>query len=77
MTPEEHELVARMFAKQFRYFELLITVLQSREILQSGDLAAFLALVKSDNERSAAALLAVKGDYQQAAKDIGLTLTFP
>jgi len=77
MTPEEHELIARMFAKQLRYFEVLIRILQSREIVEGDDLSAFLALVKSDHERSVAALRSVKGDFQLIAKEIGLAVRFP
>lgn len=77
MTPEEHELMTRMFNKQFRYLELLLRILQSRDLLEDGDIGAFLALVNDDQARNASSLLAVKGDYLRAAKDIGLKVTFP
>lgn len=77
MTPQEHELITRMFAKHLRYFELVLRILQSREIVEAGDIGAFLALVNSDQEHIASALLSAKGDYQRSAKEIGLTVTFP
>jgi hypothetical protein len=77
MTPEEHQLMARMFAKQFQYIELLIRILQSRDIVQGDDLTAFLALVQSDLKRNERALQSVKVDYQKAAKEIGLSVRFP
>jgi hypothetical protein len=77
MTPQEHELMATMFAKQLRYIELLVQILQSREIIEGDDLAAFLSLVRSDERNNAAALRAAKAEYRKAAKEIGLRVGFP
>jgi hypothetical protein len=77
MTPQEHELIARMFAKQFRYIELLVNILQSRDIIEGDDLAAFLSALRADAERDAFALQSAKAEYRRLAKDIGLAVTFP
>ncbi len=77
MTPQEHELVATLFAKQLRYIELLIDILQSREVIGDDDLAAFLALLHSKKTNNAAALRAAKAEYRKAAKEIGLRVSFP
>ena len=57
--------------------ELLVTILQSREIIEGDDLAAFLSAVHSEAKRDASALRAVKGEYRKSAKNIGLAVTFP
>jgi hypothetical protein len=76
MTPQEHELMATMFAKQLRYIELLVQILRSRGIVEGDDLAAFLSLVRADQGNKTAALRAAKAEYRKAAKEIGLMVSF-
>jgi hypothetical protein len=77
MTPEEHQLITIMLAKQFQYTEMLIRILQSRGIVEGDDLSAFLSLVRADQRHSVPLLQAMKGDYRKVAKEIGLRVTFP
>ena len=37
MTPEEHELVARLFARQLEYTKMLMELLRSRGIVEGDD----------------------------------------
>lgn len=77
MTPEEHLLIAAMLAKQFQYTEMLIRLLQSRGLIEGDDLSAFLAFVREDQTHNERRLLSMKGEYQRAAKEIGLKVKFP
>jgi hypothetical protein len=77
VTPEEHELIVRMFAKYSSYIEFLLRILQSREVIEDGDIGAFLAMVRSDQDRISRGLLSVKGDYLRFAEEIGLDVKFP
>jgi hypothetical protein len=77
MTPEEHQLVVNMLAKQFHYIELLIRILHNKELLKDDDLPALLYVSRADEQRNAQLLRVVKGEYMKSAKEIGLKVTFP
>jgi hypothetical protein len=77
MTPQEHELVARMFAKQLHYTKLLIEILHSKEVLEGDDLAAFLSVSRADPARNSEVIEVAKKEYRKAAKEIGLRVSFP
>ena len=77
MTPQEHELVARLFARQLEYTKMLIEILRSHEIVKNDDDRAFVSFVREGSPRSAAALRAARGEYRKTAKEIGLTVSFP
>jgi hypothetical protein len=43
MTHQEHQLMVGLVAKQLQLIKALAALLKSREILDDGDLAAFMA----------------------------------
>jgi hypothetical protein len=51
MTPEEHQLVIEMFKRQTIIYAGLVKALQSRGILDEGDLHAFDALVSASSRQ--------------------------
>ena len=78
MTPQEHELLARMFATQMEYTKMLIELLRSRGIAESDDdYQAFVSLVREGGSHSEHALRAARAQYLRTARDIGLPVSFP
>jgi hypothetical protein len=77
MTPQEHELIARMFARQMEYTKTLIEIIRSRGIAQDDDYKAFVSLVREGGPYSERALRASKAEYRKTATDIGLKVSFP
>ena len=77
MKPEEHRLIIEMFKQQTLIYAGLVKALQSRGMLDEGDLHAFNALVSAsfrqsleqnveENYRSTAAILGVQTDLLDA-----------
>ena len=73
MTTEEHRLIVEMFKQQMRVISTLIAVLQSRGILEKGDLDAYDALQSADEPQVNALEGEVEAIYQRFAKVLGVT----
>jgi hypothetical protein len=73
MTPQEHELMLLMFAKQHEAIGILIDVLKSRNILTSDDDKAFAHVVHFDQKRLLQFTVQAWADYQKFAAQLGIT----
>ncbi len=68
MTQKEHQLMITMLAQQFQALTLIVEILQSRDVLQGDDLAAFASLPQAPLP----ALFHVADSYRQVAQLLGV-----
>jgi len=72
MTPEEHQLMITMWAKQYQQLKVVVEILKSRGLLEGDDPLAFATLVHSDVAANRALLQESATIYLQTAKEIGV-----
>lgn len=77
MTTAEHQLIVEMFKNQRLIFDILIELLKSRGVVQSGDLAAFDALVSQSEAHRDELERQVGEEYQRSATILGVQTGLP
>lgn len=77
MTPTEHRLVLEMFKQQTRVISTLTAVLESRGILEKGDLEAYDALQSADELQVDELEGEVATMYERFAEALGVKTGLP
>lgn len=72
MTPEEHALMVAILANQLQFTKAILEILNSRGLIESGDLGAFLALVQHHQKASEPLLESARQLYLAAAQHLGI-----
>jgi hypothetical protein len=76
MTAKEHELIVNMLAFQTATLKALCQVLESKGILEPGDLSAFAFVVGSEEQRDMGTVKTIASVYAQMAQKLGMNLQF-
>lgn len=71
MTIEEHEMMIAVLVQQLQLTKSILELLKSRDLLDSGDLAAFLSLTQTQ-EAGESLVDAAHQLYHRAAKHAGV-----
>jgi hypothetical protein len=71
VTKQEHELIFGLFALQMQLFGMIVEVLQSRDIVDPGDVSAFAALAMDQMRPHIGAFFEM---YCSIAKQVGVEL---
>jgi len=77
MKSDEHILMVHMFARQMMLFQSLLEILKSRGVLQRGDIEAFEALVREEEQEHLEIFHAVVNQYQAFARELGIQEGLP
>jgi hypothetical protein len=77
MTHEEHKLMLFMFVKQMALFRALIESLKSKGLLETDDLQAYEALIRSTDAMSKPVFDEVAGYYSGFATSLGIADQLP
>jgi hypothetical protein len=72
MTPKDHKLMMAVLVTQLQLFKALIEILNSRGLLETGDMAAFLALIQSQQQATESLVVAAIQIYKTAATLVGV-----
>jgi hypothetical protein len=72
MTPQEHELMIIMLAKQRQFIKVLVELLRKKGIAQQEDLPAFEFSVQGDSALRGELFYETRSSYSQAAKVLGI-----
>jgi hypothetical protein len=72
MTPEEHALMVAILANQLQFTKAVLEILNSRDLVEEGDLGAFLALVQHHQQASEPILETARQLYLAAAQQLGI-----
>jgi hypothetical protein len=72
MTPKEHALMLGVLVTQLQLMRALIEMLNSRGIIETGDMGAFMALVQSQKAETSSLVDAAHELYLAAAKTVGV-----
>lgn len=73
MTDKEHALIMMMFTRQSMYIQMLLDLLENKEIIQKGEIPAFDFVVRND-PANVSLFLQVKGQYDSFANQLGMVL---
>lgn len=68
MTQDEHRLIVTMLAQQMQVSMMILEILESRDVLQNDDLAAFSSLPQP----AAPAIERVAAFYEQVSQSLGV-----
>jgi hypothetical protein len=71
MTEMEHALMVGVLARQLQITKSILELLNSRDLLDSGDLGAFLALTQTQ-EAAASVVDAARHLYVETAATLGI-----
>ena len=74
MTQQEHILIVGLFAKQLQTIKTLVTLLESRGVLEGDDLNAFHAWTASDAKISDDLIDHAEKIYRAIAEPLGIPL---
>jgi hypothetical protein len=72
MTKEEHQLIIGLFAKQLQLYKTLMTILESRGIVESDDLQAYHVFTASSGKTTDELINHAKLIYRTIAVPLGL-----
>ena len=77
MTHAEHKLMLFMFTKQISMFRALIESLKAKGILETDDLQAYEALIRSTDAMNASVFDEARGYYSGFATSLGIADQLP
>jgi hypothetical protein len=72
MTPKEHALMVTILSTQLALNKAVMEILNSRGLVENGDLAAFLALVREHQNASGPLAEAARQLYVSVAQRLGV-----
>lgn len=72
MTPKEHALMIAVLASQLQFTKAILEMLNSRGLIETGDLGAFLALIQHHQNSSESLVDAAHQIYHEAAAHLQL-----
>ena len=72
MTPEEHGLILAVFARQLQLIKGLAALLESKGILEKGDISAFFSWAQTDERVANDMVQIAREDYYRFAESLGL-----
>ena len=72
MTSEEHGLILAVFARQLQLIKGLAALLESKGILEKGDITAFFSWAQTDEKVADDMIRIAREDYYRFAESLGL-----